>query len=263
MARNKNQNTPPPSKRPATFKWVFDPDIPTEDLLEGRDLRPEGDLDEIVDDFISMMEHGDYLAWEAVVCSEQELPLTKAQKKMLGKLLSFSDDEEDRVLYIDEIARPGEPWYETLRKIVPHLVIEPYKTFETLDDVQCEGWGRLTNCLDEHGKDLSLPSGVTAPLEVVPVELRHKLWLQWCFNELGGLGQSETLTLQNEEEHDRIDGFIECLRRCKESVRYFDLTLDALLTRMVLPNQDQVILVRTMQEKLGMKSTQDRLADCL
>jgi hypothetical protein len=198
-----------------------------------------------------------------VVCSEQGLPLTKAQKKMLGKLMSFGEDEEDRILYIDEIARPGEPWYETLCKIVPHLVIEPYKTFEPLDDVQCEGWGRLTHCLDEHGKHLSLPSGVTTPLEVVPVELRHKLWLQWCFNELGGLGQSETLTLQNEEELDRIEGFIDCLRRCKESVQYFGLTLDTLLTRVVLPERDRPILVSMMQEKLRMKSTQDRLADCL
>ncbi len=98
MARKKKRKAPPPPKRPATFKWVFDPDIPTDDLLEGRDLRPEGDLDEIVDSFVFMLEQGDYLVWEAVVCSEQELPLTKAQKKMLGKLLSFSDDEEDRVL---------------------------------------------------------------------------------------------------------------------------------------------------------------------
>jgi hypothetical protein len=261
MASKKKRKAPP--KRPARFKWEFDPDIPTEDLLEGRDLRPEGDLQEIVEDFISMLEHGDYLTWEAVVCSEQELPLTKAQKKALGKLLSFSDDEEDRVLYINEMARPSEPWYETLSKIVPHLVIEPYKTCEALDDVQCEGWGRLTHCLNEHGKHLSLPSGATTPMEVVPVELRHKLWLQWCFNELGGLGQSETLTLQNEEEHDRIEGFIECLRRCKESVQYFDLTLDALLTRVVLPEQDRPVLVGMMPEKLGMKSTQDRLADYL
>ena len=93
--------------------------------------------------------------------------------------------------------------------------------------------------------------------------MRHKLWLQWSFNELGGLGQSETLTLQNEEEHDRIEGFIERLRRCKESVEYFDLTLDTLLTRVVLPDRDKPIFVTVMQEQLGMKSTQDRLADCL
>ncbi len=85
MARKKKRKAPPPPKRPATFKWVFDPDIPTDDLLEGRDLRPEGDLDEIVDSFVFMLEQGDYLVWEAVVCLEQELPLTKAQKRMLGK----------------------------------------------------------------------------------------------------------------------------------------------------------------------------------
>jgi hypothetical protein len=82
MASKKKRKAPP--KRPTTFKWEFDPDIPTEDLLEGRDLRPEGDLQEIVEDFISMLEHGDYLTWEAVVCSEQELPLTKAQKRCWG-----------------------------------------------------------------------------------------------------------------------------------------------------------------------------------
>src|ERR1019366_1437838 len=47
---------------------------------------------------------------------------------------------------------------------------------------------------------------------------RHKLWLQCCFNELGGLGQEEELTLEDPEEHERVDGFIENLRECKDSV---------------------------------------------
>ena len=44
--------------------------------------------------------------------------------------------------------------------------------------------------------------------EVVPAELRHRLWLQDCFDDLSGLGQEEDLTLDDPEQHYRIDEFI-------------------------------------------------------
>ena len=111
---------------------------------------------------------------------------------------------------------------------------------------------------------LSLPPGVDSPVEVVPTELRHKLWLQDCFDALSGLGQDEELTLEDEEQREfRIEGFVNSLRRCKDSVRYFDLTLDSLLTRVIVPEKDKPILVRELQERLGLKSTADRLADYL
>lgn len=52
---------------------------------------------------------------------------------------------------------------------------------------------------------------------VVPAELRHKLWLQFCFNDLGGLGQDDSLTFEDSEEHYRIEWFIDHLRECKSS----------------------------------------------
>jgi hypothetical protein len=101
-------------------------------------------------------------------------------------------------------------------------------------------------------------------MEVVPLELRHKLWLQDCFDALSGLGQDEELTLQSKEQREfRIEDFVESLREHKESVRYFDLTLDSLLTKVIVPEKDRPILVQAMQEKLGMKSTADRIADDL
>ena len=70
------------------------------------------------------------------------------------------------------------------------------------------------------------------------------------------------MTLENEEQRQfRIEDFVDSLREHKESVRYFDLTLDSLLTKVIVPEKDRPILVEAMQEKLGMKSTADRLAD--
>jgi len=80
-------------------------------------------------------------------------------------------------------------------------------------------------------------------LEVIPAEVQHNLWLQYCFNDLAGLGQAEELTLRDEDQQDRIDEFIDQLRECRESVEYFDLTLDSLLSRVILPEQDQPIFV--------------------
>jgi hypothetical protein len=113
------------------------------------------------------------------------------------------------ILYIDEMPRPSEPWHVILNKIVPHLLIEPFRTFDCHEEVKCDGWNLIVTALREHEQGLSLPPGVESPEEVVPAELRHKLWLQWCFNDLSGLGQEKELTLEDPEEHYRIEWFIE------------------------------------------------------
>jgi hypothetical protein len=110
---------------------------------------------------------------------------------------------------------------------------------------------------------LSLPPGAESAEAVVPAELRHKLWLQFCFNDLGGLGQDDELTLEDPEEHYRIEWFIDHLHQCKESVAFFGLTLESLLTRMILPEKDQPILLKWMQEKLGLASAREQIADRL
>jgi hypothetical protein len=79
--------------------------------------------------------------------------------------------------------------------------------------------------------------------------LRHKLWLQDSFDALSGLGQDEELTLERNEQQDRVDEFIDCLREHKDSVEYFNLTLDSLLERVILPERDRPIFVRLLQEK--------------
>jgi hypothetical protein len=256
--KHKNQSRP---ERPLPFKWTFDPNIPTDDFFEGQ--RPEDDLGNAVENFIFVMEKNEFLAWEAVVAQEQGLRLTRRQRAALSELLSFNDVEDDEILYINETPRPSEPWYAILNKIVPHLLVEPFRTFDIHDDEQCEGWGGLVRCLNEHADGLSLPPGVSSPVEVVPAELRHKLWLQDCFDTLSGLGQDDDLTLEDPEQHYRIEDFVESLREHKESVQYFDLTLDSLLTRVIVPEKDRPILVQAMQEKLGMKSTADHIAEHL
>jgi hypothetical protein len=99
--------------------------------------------------------------------------------------------------------------------------------------------------------------------DVVPADLRHKLWLQDCFNDLSGLGQDDDMTLEDEEEPYRIDEFIERLRDCKESVEDLGLTLDTLLSRVIFPDGDRPIFVRLLSERLGLTSASDQLADHL
>ena len=245
------------------MRWEFDPDIPTHDFLDAGPLDDTWNLQQTVENFVSWVEDGQFLSWEAVVCEEQGLPLTAGQKEALRGLLSFNDEEDDQILYIDEMPRPGEPWYVILNKIVPRLLVEPFRTFDVHEEVQCDGWERIMTALNEHGQGLSLPPGVASYREVVPADLRHKLWLQYCFDMLSGLGQEAELTLANEEQQDRIDWFIDRLRECKESVAHFGLTVGSLLTRVILPDKDRPIFIKMMQEKLGLGSAQERIADRL
>jgi hypothetical protein len=247
--------------QPAPISWAFDPDMPTHDFLEG-DALDDG-LDDTVGFFVDWLEEDRFLAWEAVMCEEQDLPLTFRQKKALGKLIGFNDEEDDEIHYIDEIPRPSEPWYIILNKIAPQLLIEPYRTIDPHREAEDDGWNQVMITLREHGQGLSLPPNVNSPQEVVPVELRHKLWLQWCFTNLSGFGQSEELTLKNPEEVCQIDYFIDNLRECKDSVAYFGLTLESLMTKLILPEKDRPIFVSVMQEKLGLSSAQEPIASHL
>src|ERR1051326_7097524 len=95
-------------KQPAAIRWEFDPDIPTDDFLEEEGALESG-LDDTVRFFVDWLEEDRFLAWEAVMGEEQDLPLTAKQKKALSSLLSFNDEGDDAILYIDEIPRPSEP----------------------------------------------------------------------------------------------------------------------------------------------------------
>ncbi len=245
------------------MRWEFDPDIPTHDFLEEAPLDDPWTLQEAVENFISWVEEDVFLTWEAVVCEEQGLALTAIQKKALSGFLTFNGEGDDRILYIDEIARPSEPWYVILNKIVPHLLIEPFRTFDVQEEVKSDGWYRIMTALEKQGQGLSLPPDVTSYKEVVPADLRHKLWMQYCFNDLAGLGQDADMTLEDPEEFYRIDWFIDHLRECKESVAHFGLTLESLLTTVILPERDQSIFIKMMQDKLRLNSNQERIANHL
>jgi hypothetical protein len=239
-------------------------DVPTTDFFQHRDVRDDSDLEWLVNDLIYTLERGDFLRWEAVVCQELGLALTERQRQMVSDLLSFGDEtDEERILYIDGIPRPGQLWYEIVRKIASHLLVSQYKTSEIHYAVTTDGWKDLVAALERHGGGLSLPEGVERPIEVVPAELRHKLWLQTCLGHLGGLGQDSEMTLRDPEEHFRIEEFIDCLREHKESIEFLDLTPEKLLKVLILPPQDEPIFVEMMTEQLGLSSMQDRIAERL
>ena len=249
-------------QRPAPIPWVFAKVIPTHEWFKGQSFDEMGNLQEAVECFIYFLEKGEFLTWEAVVCEEQGLSLTAPQKAALSELVSFSDTaDSERILYINEFPRPSEPWYAILNRIVPHLLMEPFVTAGEHWEVRTQGWPRLMQAVREYGEVLSLPPSANSIEEVVPADLRHKLWLQVCFDDLCGLGQGPELNLK--EQPDRIDDFIQHLREHKESVRFFNLTLESMLQRLILPDADAALFVEMMQNKLSLGSVQEPLADHL
>jgi hypothetical protein len=169
-------------------EWTFGPEVPTHDFFKHQDVRNDGDLAWLVNVLIYALERGDFLRWEAVVCQELGLPLTERQRQAVGKLVSFGDEPaEERILYIDGIPRPDRLWYGIVRLIVPHLLVDHYRTDEVHYAVTTRGWKDLVAALEQYEECLLLPEGVEHLLEVMPAALRHKLWLQTCLGHLGGL----------------------------------------------------------------------------
>ena len=242
-------------------------DIPEYDFFKDhRAGTSNWDIGMFIDSLIISIEDGYFLTWEAVIREEQGLTLSKKQQEMLDSLLSFSDGDDDvePILYIDGIARPSEPWYEMLGKVVPELILDPFETYKIHDQIYHEEWPRIVGCLEEHAQDLSLPEGVNDPLDVISPEIRHRLWLQYCFDELSGLGQEEELTLANKEQKPwRIKGFIVRLRECQDSVEYLDLTLEELFRLVKLPQRDEEILIECLKEELNIKSESQKLHEVL
>ena len=266
MAKEQGAPMPKDFEKPACLesRWSFPKEVPTYDPLEHFDPKEMHRLEGAVYDFVAAIEDHEYLAWEAVVCQELGLPLTARQRRELDGLIDFSDDTgEDRVLYINGVPRPSRLWYDALRTIVPHLLLDQFRTADVHYAVVTEGWPRIAAALEQRGADLSLPEGVHEPLGTIPDELRHRLWLQSAFDDLSGLGQEEELTLANEEQRDRIDWFLQKLRGCRQSVEFLGWTPETMLEILILPPKDRPIFARLMWEKLGLPSTKGKIADHL
>ena len=239
--------------------WNFDAEVPTFDLLEELDLDDAADLNRAFDRFTAEMELDRFRTWEAVIRREQGLACTVYLSQLADESLDFGA-EDDRVLCINDVPRFQEPWYETLRKFAPRLLREPFVTSDYHHDGASEIWPPLVAAVENRGRGLSLPQGVSQPLYVLPAELRHKLWLQCCFGHLAGLGQADDLTLANDGQLDRIDWFIGNLRAQCDSVRFLNLNLTSLLQQVELPEHDRTIFVRVMCERLGLDSPDAPLA---
>ncbi len=259
---------PPVRKPPLAHRidWNFASDIPSLDFFEGIDLASQGGLAEAIDRFVSDLNENGFRQWESVIRVEQNLRLAPIHERLNGELLDFPDegDEEDnRVLYINEIARPTQPWYEVLRQIAPRLLVEPLVTSEAYDDFVDDGWFQIAVAIENGSRGLSLPTGVCRPMDVLPAELRHKLWLQHCCALLLGLGQAAELTLESESEHWRIDQCVQRLIQNRDSVAFLGLTLSGLLERCLLPLRDRAIFVRLLSERLALPGPDAPLADRL
>jgi hypothetical protein len=200
---------------------------------------------------------------DAVERQEQGLMLTKKHEEALSEIIYFDENEVEEIHYIDEMARPSESWHVIVNKIAENLVVSQFKTYDIHCAAITEGWDKLSEVIEAYGDALSLPDGISKPIDVVPKKTRHKLWIQSCFSELEGIGQDKAITLKDEEQIDRIDDFIDSLIDCKDSVEYLHLSLSKIMTIVMLPTEDHKILIDAIMAKLKMPSPEHLLADYL
>ena len=84
-----------------------------------------------------------------------------------------------------------------------------------------------------------------------------------CFDALSGLGQDETVTLEDSKQQYRIESFIDSLRESKDSVAFFHLTLESLGAMVLLPAKEQPLFIALMKERLGLHSNREPIAGVL
>ena len=241
-------------------------DVPTIEFFEGMNLHEPSGVQEAIGNFIFCLEQHTFLMWEAVIRREQKLPLTKRHREALGELLDFGDPddaENDRIKYIDDGPRPTEPWYEVLRRLTPHLAVPlPFRTADVHYEYVTTGWRSLSEALDEHAQDLSLPDDIATAAEVVPAELRHRLVLQSCFDALSGLGQEGVEPLAD-DDGSRVGWFVDALRAHRDTVQALGLTLGTLPQFVQLPPADEKVLLDQLAAELHIDSPVVPLATVL
>ncbi len=223
-----------------------------------RDLRPTGepeprapeyswDVCEAIDTAIWEIEDGRHLVWEAAIRQQQQLPLSAEQSQALGKLVRFDDEA---IQYINDLARPCEPWYQTFDRLLDRLFIERIDT-ERGDDIELlELGGRLLDAVEAHASPLSLPAGVASLAELLADARVSRVRAQLLFDPLFGLGHelddSGRITLSDPEQADRVDEFIDGLRAAAPHLERLGWGLYELLEVVVLPAEEQRLLLEAI-----------------
>jgi len=154
------------------MKWEFTADVQTQDWI-GCDLNDHANLEDCVHRLVQHLETELFAWWEVIVREEQGMrPI-----ELLCEVIEQCDPEEIRP------PRPTLPWYEIVRQIVPRMLFDPFepKNHHQREIAAC--WPLLAAAIEEHGYGLSLPGGVSGPLDVVPDELRDRLWQQFALIE--------------------------------------------------------------------------------
>jgi len=238
--------------------------IPTRDLLEFLDLENDVDREEALERLISAIETRYFVEWDIVRRYEHGAALSDEERGQVKLWQKLNANPEGRILYIEDTPRPLHNWYEVALMLVPHMLQEPFQTKDAWKFwLVHEGWATLLEVLNAYGEKLPLPPNVNAPLEIFPEDLCHRLNLQTCFSELGGLGYQPHMTLHNEAEHERIEWFIRQLRQHKNSVNYFKLNMKSLLMRLVLPEPDEPVFIKLLCQRLALPSHNATLTDFL
>jgi len=260
-SKQQNPGGSRPPRKPARPNWSFEPDVPVYEFFADHDLTQSDGLAEAVAQFRDWLEHDDFVTWEAVVCQEQRLPLTRLQQELLEELDCYGEPDTP-LLFINDFPRPSQPWDVLLHELAQRLCLPvPFDPGHPHEDLMFFAWAELEDALAECGEDLSLPPGAQSVVDVVPVALRQQLRLQRCFEDL-------PIPAELNRNHVGppafwIDEFLDDLRDEAAAVAYFNLSLDTLLARIVLSDADRKRLIDRAQKVLRLASPQDPLAEKL
>ncbi|MDA1018016.1 MAG: SEC-C metal-binding domain-containing protein [Planctomycetota bacterium] len=242
------------------LSWDFPDDIPTRDIFERIDPGKPEQLGEAVDELLGKLRRGEFRNWEGIMREEQQLR-TMCSTHLVATYMIQRDGVDGVVRKNAEgFERFHEPWYESLRRVVPHLLTKPLRTASPDDKSKAEAWNKIAKELRCQVRHLSLPEGARCAFDVIDPELRHALTIQAAVSSLVGIDGTEDCTLDNPDQAFRIDDLLRSLARGTDSVTALNLTLNGLLEFAELPVSDEKFLRVELSRRLELSSDSEPLA---
>ena len=253
------------TKAPSNFEDNFLDEQPM-DYLFAPGERDKADIDHLLDLFINNLVNGHFLLWEAELCRRQNLPMTTIQRERLKKTL-YRLNKDEAYFETDEYKQPcpQKPWYQYAQRLLEELLVE--KLHIDSPPFCYQKGGFLLNTIKYSAFGLSLPEGVTHPMDIAHEDKWSQLELQESLSPLLNAVVIFKLDGITSDSSDRMKKFIEIafemLRNAPEIQDKEWITVNKIIDMVEMPKHIEEMLIEVAKEKYNMQTGDETIGQLI